>query len=125
MFLVATCISAIANISLNFCLIPVWQEKAAAFTTFVAEFIMFLLCMVQGLKVVKIHLLNKNMLGILSGCMAIVGVCRVTLWFNLGTIMQLLISILTSGIVYGLLLIIFHNEIIYAILRKVFWTHEK
>ena len=117
--LIATCVSALVNIGLNFCLIPIWKENAAAFTTFIAEFIMFLVCVIYGMKITKIKLLNRNMLGVSVGCIGIVCVCRVVLYFHLGIIAQLVSSVLVSGIIYGLTLLLFRNEIIYTILRKV------
>lgn len=123
--LTATCVSAAVNIGLNFCLIPIWKENAAAFTTFVAEFIMFFVCVKYGLKIVRIKLLNKNMIGVLTGCVGIVCVCRVVLSFNYGTAIQLISAVAVSGIVYGLILILFRNEIVWSVLRKVCRTYEK
>lgn len=123
--LIATCVSAAVNIGLNFYLIPIWKENAAAFTTFVSEFIMFFVCVKYGLKIVRIKLLNKNMIGVLTGCVGIVCVCRVALSFNYGAAIQLISAVVVSGIVYGLILILFRNEIAWTILRKVCRTHEK
>ena len=123
--LIATCISAVINIGLNFCLIPIWKENAAAFTTFVAEFIMFLICVIYGLKIVKIRLFNRNMLGVMFGCVGIVCVCKIILSFEYGVIMQLLGVVLASGVVYGLILILFRNDIACTVLRKVCRIYEK
>lgn len=123
--LIATCVSATVNIGLNFFLIPIWKENAAAFTTFVAEFIMFFVCVIYGLKVAKIKLLNKNMLGVLVGCTGIVCACRAVLSFNYSAAIQLINAVAVSGIVYGLILILFRNEIVWTVLRKVSRTHEK
>ena len=123
--LIATCVSAIVNIGLNFCLIPVWKENAAAFTTFVAEFIMFLVCVVCGMKIAKIELLNKNMLGVLVGCAGIVCACKLVLSFNLGAAAQLAGAVVVATIVYGLVLVLFRNDVVWTVLRKVRRTHEK
>lgn len=123
--LIATCVSASVNISLNFCLIPMWKENATAFTTLVAEFIMFLVCVVYGLKIIKIKLLNKNMLSVIVGCVGIICVCSIVMIFNYGAVIQLISSVIVSGIVYGLILILFHNEIVWNVLRKVGRTREK
>lgn len=123
--LIATCISAVINIGLNFCLIPIRKENAAAFTTFVAEFIMFLICVIYGLKIVKIRLFNRNMLGVMFGCVGIVCVCKIILSFEYGVIMQLLGVVLASGVVYGLILILFRNDIACTVLRKVCRIYEK
>ena len=123
--LVATSISAIVNIGMNFCLIPIWKENATAFTTFVAEFILFLVCVVYGLKITKIELFNRNMLGVLVGCAGIICVCKVILFTDIEPTMQLIGTVFTSGIVYGLTLILFHNDLAWTILRKVYRTYEK
>lgn len=122
--LIATSISAILNIILNFCLIPIWKENAAAITTVVAEFIMFIVCVIYGLKIVRIRLVNKNMIGVLMGCISITFVCKMISLFNCRTTIQLISMIVASGIVYGMILILFHNEIIFSILRKVGFRHE-
>ena len=118
--LVATCISAIVNIGLNFFMIPIWKENAAAFTTLVAEFIMFFICVTYGLKVTKIELINKNIFEVLIGCIGIVCVCKIIASFNIGMVMQLIGSIVVAGIVYGIVLISFHNEIVFTVLRNVY-----
>ena len=123
--LIATCVSAAVNIGMNLYLIPMWKENAAAFTTFVAEFIMFLVCVAYGLKIAKIQVLNKNMLGVLVGCMGIVCACRVVQFFNYGAVIQLIAAVTVAGIVYGLILILFHNELVWTVLRKVCRTNEK
>lgn len=123
--LIATCVSAAVNIGINLYLIPIWKENAAAFTTFVAEFIMFFVCVVYGLKITKIKLLNKNIISVFAGCVGIVCVCRVILTFNYGATIQLIGAVTVSGIAYGLILILFRNEIVWDVLRKVRRTHEE
>lgn len=123
--LIATCVSAAVNIGMNLYLIPMWKENAAAFTTFVAEFIMFLVCVAYGLKIAKIQVLNKNMVGVLVGCMGIVCACRVVQFFYYGAVIQLIAAVTVAGIVYGLILILFHNELVWTVLRKVCRTNEK
>lgn len=123
--LVATCVSAAVNIGMNFFLIPIWKENAAAFTTFIAEFIMFLICIIYGLKIARIELLNKSMLGVLVGCAGIICACKVVLSFNCSVALQLMGAVTVSGIVYGLVLIIFRNDMVCTALRKVCRRHEK
>lgn len=123
--LVATCISAVVNIGLNFFLIPLWKENAAAFTTFVAEFIMFLVCIICGYKIARIELFNQNMLGVLAGCAGIVCVCKFILSFDGSAALQLMEAIAVSGFLYGLILILFRNDVVCTALRKVRRSHEK
>ncbi len=123
--LISTCISAIVNLGLNFLLIPIGKENATAFTTLIAEFIMFFVCVIYGFKITKIELLNRNMYGVLAGCVGIICVCKLILSFNIGELAQLLCSVAISGIVYGLILILLHNDIAYTILGKVCRRYEK
>lgn len=123
--LVATFISAIVNIGLNVCLIPIWKENAAAFTTLVAEFIMFMVCVIFGLKITEIKLLNKNMIGVLVGCVGIVCSCKAILIFDFGIVKQLIFSMLLSGVIYGIILVIFKNDLVYYLLKKVHKTNQK
>lgn len=118
--LIATCISATVNIGLNFILIPLWKENAAAFTTLIAELIMFIICGWFGLKNTKIELWNRNMFSVVAGCAAVVCVCIVIpMFINMGVLMQLLIMIVLSGFAYGLILLLLHNSIVYDMIKKV------
>lgn len=125
MILITTCISAAVNVGLNFCLIPIWKENATAFTTVVAEFIMSLVCVMCGMKITKIKLLNKNTLGVLVGCAEIVCVCRIVVSCNYSPVIQLIGTVAISGIVYVLTLVLFHNDTVCTTLRKVCRTHEE
>lgn len=123
--LIATCISATTNIVLNFCLIPIWKEDAAAFTTLVAEFIMFVICAVCGQKTAKIRLLGKNMCSVIIGCAAIILLCKLILNSSMNMMLQLVAAVVASTIVYCIILLLFHNEVVYILLRKVYRCHEK
>ena len=65
------------------------------------------------------------MLGVMFGCVGIVCVCKIILSFEYGVIMQLLGVVLASGVVYGLILILFRNDIACTVLRKVCRIYEK
>ena len=65
------------------------------------------------------------MLGVMFGCVGIVCVCKIILSFEYGVIMQLLGVVLASGVVYGLILILFRNDIACTVLRKACRIYEK
>lgn len=113
------------NIALNFCLIPIWKENAAAFTTLVAEFIMFLICAICGQKTAKIRLLSKNMCSVIIGCTAIICLCKLILNSSMSMMLQLVAAVIASAIAYGIVLFLFRNEVIYALLRRGYRCHEK
>ena len=70
-----TIISAIVNIVLNFIMIPYLGMNAAAITTVLAEFIIFILSVWFARNDIKIVSIKKDMLGILISCMGIVCTC--------------------------------------------------
>ncbi len=116
---IATCISAVFNILLNLLLIPLWQESATSFTTCIAEFIMFFICGKYALKTVKINIFSKNLLSVVVGCVFIIISCHCSLLFlHYGVYVNLLISILLSTLVYGIVLLLFHNTIIIEISNR-------
>lgn len=123
--LIATCISATLNILLNFFLIPIWKQNAAALTTLLAEFLMFFICALCGQKTVRIKLFNKNLFSVLLGCIVIVGTCNFVLNINVNMILQLIVAVITSFIMYVCILLLFHNEIVYSLIRKVGLSNEK
>ena len=65
------------------------------------------------------------MLGVLVGCIGIVCVCKAVSLFDIGATMQLISAIMVSGILYGAILIMLHNDVASSILRKVYRTYEK
>ena len=67
-----TIISALVNIILNFCLIPFGGENAAAFTTVIAEMIMFLGCRYYGKKFTEFHSIGATLLKISVGVITII-----------------------------------------------------
>lgn len=111
----ATVISAIVNIVMNFILIPFWQEKAAAFTTLIAEFIAFLLQRYEGEKYINLegagHLIRK--VGV--GCLAIVVVFVLLSPIESYTVVYTILSIALSVITYCIVEIIAKNEAIFNI----------
>ena len=60
------------NIVLNFALIPLWKENAAAFTTILAEGVAFFGCRYWGKKYVSLNGIGKTLGKVLAGCAAIV-----------------------------------------------------
>lgn len=116
----ATIISAIANIFLNFILIPIWKENAAAFSTIVAEAIMMVVCMYNGLKVTRLEKgVFKNMISVIVGCAIIVIICKIIQSFNLSILLTMCISIVLSVVGYICTLLIFKNVTIVSIVKSI------
>ena len=117
--LFATCISAGVNIGLNFILMPIWKENAAAFTTAIAELVMFIICMFYGHRVTEIKIWTKNTISVIVGCILIVCVCSLILRIpNWGNISQLLAMMFFSIGIYGFALLILQNTVACDIWRR-------
>lgn len=69
---VSTICSAIVNVALNFLLIPLWEEKAAAITTIVAEFVSFMWCMARAKNNCNIRLKRATLIKVILGCLVVV-----------------------------------------------------
>lgn len=110
--LLATIISAVANVGLNFVLIPICQETAAAITTAVAEAISMILCYYYSRDLVKVELKLKDVASVIIGCVLIIVCCYGISILNIGTIVTVVISIVDSVILYALTLFIFKNRLL-------------
>lgn len=114
-----TVVSAIVNIGLNFVLIPIWKENAAALTTVIAEAISFVWCWYKGSKIVKLEGTIKSLLKIAVGCIGIIAVslgCGKI--FGSGNL-YMIVTIIVSVVVYGVIEIILKNEALYGIIGIV------
>lgn len=111
-----TVVSALVNIGLNFVLIPIWKENAAALTTVIAEAISFIWCWYKGNKIVKLEGTIKSLLKIVIGCLGIiVASCVCAKFFKNGNL-YMMATIITSMIIYGVIEIVLKNEALYGII---------
>lgn len=106
----ATIFAACINIVLNFVLIPLWQERAAALTTVIAEACSLLICFIASRKVALVLPNIKNFVSVLIGCIYIYIVCLLIVQANLGTLLTVIASIALSAIGYLGILKILKNE---------------
>lgn len=110
--LLATSIAAIVNIALNFVLIPIWSYNGAALTTVIAEAIVTIITYICTRKYATIKL-SKNVVSSISiGCIFIVISCLLTQRIVANDFLTLIVSIVTSVIIYGVILIVFKNPLI-------------
>lgn len=116
----ATIISAVANVGLNFVLIGAWKENATAFTTLISEGIMLFVCGWKSRKICKVQILNRNLLTVCIGTVAIVGICIIVRSFCFHSTAELFISIVLSGTVYFILLLALKNENMIKLAEKIF-----
>lgn len=117
--LIATLVSALANIAINFVCIPFWRENAVAFSTIVAEAIMMIVCVYVGRKIVRLNAgVAYNICTVCVGCIGIWLSCKFVKHFSLSSIATLVLSILLSCIVYGMCLILMRNKVIWTFFEK-------
>lgn len=121
--LIATIISAILNIILNIIFIPLWNEKAAAFSTVVAEASMMIFNLYFAKDIVKdiffSRIFKKNVFSSLVGCLGIILVCWLCDigWNNV--IFKTISSIILSAGIYGAILIFLRNSTAIGVMNKV------
>ena len=116
--LIATAISAAVNVVLNFILIPMWQENAAALTTVIAEAISAILCMYYSRDLVRVRLGIKEIVSVVLGCLIIIAFCHLIVWLEWGIILTVAISIFGSIMLYGLVLLVFRNALLLKYVLK-------
>ncbi|WGE57048.1 oligosaccharide flippase family protein [Actinobacillus equuli] len=118
--MIATIFSATINIVLNFILIPIYSENAAAATTLLAELTLTLFsiyyCRNQGIKI-----MSKELNISLIGSLMILLICY---FLNKNILSEPLLfvslSILFSVVVYGFLLALVYRKKLYKIINKKF-----
>lgn len=117
-----TLVSGVLNVILNFILIPLYQESAAAFTTFLAELCSLVLCVHYARGLVQISW-NKRIIGsVLCGCAGIIVVCAITKMLKLPVLGCILVAVLGSVAVYAVTLLVLRNPFALAAMEK---TKEK
>lgn len=115
----ATAVSAVLNLVLNVLLIPVWQEKAAAFTTVVAEGCSCVWSTIQGRKRSGVTGVGSTYLKAAVGCMGIVAVNAVTKHLFVSNTLYVVMTVALSVIVYGAVEIVLKNDAVYSWVRAI------
>lgn len=115
--------SAILNVLLNIILIPPMNEDAAALSTVLAEMCMFIVNYHYAKDLVSDIFTSrkffKNLMDSFVGCIGIVIVCLLCRWGWDSTIMMTISSIVLSIAMYGAILVLMNNAIIFSWLKKV------
>lgn len=117
-----TIVSALVNIILNFALIPLWKENAAAITTIIAECISFVWCSIVGRKQLLVNGLMQHYLKVIFGCFGIAGVGLIVHMFEFSNCMSVLLIIAVSVVLYVFIEIGLNNEsvknVIHLMIKK-------
>lgn len=105
-----TCVSALVNVGLNFILIPLGKENAAAFTTLIAELISYIWCKHKSLKVIELKGIGQIIGKVMCGCMGIVAAEIVIFQLIKEPIIEFFLTIAISITIYLLIEIAVKNE---------------
>lgn len=114
----ATMISAAVNLILNFILIPIFKQDAAAFTTLLAEGIALLIQGRYARKYGRIVGIVKTVRHALGGGITIIGCCIVAGKIQSFPI-RIIVSISVSAISYFAILILFKEESVLSIFSLI------
>lgn len=106
-----TLISACVNIILNLIIIPSYKQNGAAVTTVISEFIVCLMQYRIINKNIKLKIKKSDLLIVLAGSIAIIGVCNLVDYMDISLYNRLTLKIVVSGILYLIILRIFNSDI--------------
>lgn len=125
--LIATVIGAMVNLCLNFIFIPLFSYNGAAFTTLIAEFIVFNIQLYFSRNIIKIkQYITLSIKPIIASIPMFVFSILLHL-LELNYILELILTIVVAVISYGYILFVMKHEIIgtviTAIKRK--YIHDK
>lgn len=121
-FFIAAVESAILNIVLNFILIPFMSENGAALTTSLAEILMLILIIYYSRDILSGIFLKKfwNDIGTyVLGSIMIGIICAIIKSFFEMILVQLLLSVVISAIIYFVVLLFFKNQILVECIEKI------
>lgn len=119
MCLMASTISAVINIVLNFLIIPVLNYNGAALTTLIAEAVAFFVYWRWSKKYPKVGCSRSIILSTVVGCFGIIIVCFVVKRIMTGLYLTTACAVFFSIIIYFLIQIIMKNNIILDIIRTI------
>ena len=118
----ATCISAVLNITINLIFIPHFSENAAAFSTVVAEGSMMIINFYYARDVIGDIIKSKsflnNLITAVLGSLGIILVCYICRFGWHSLILRTFVSIVLSVLMYISILVLFKNEIALKIVNK-------
>ena len=108
--LIATIIAALANIGLNFILVPCFQQDAAAATTVIAEALSLFITWWYGRKYFKMVLCRKDISSVIIGCIGIWFICTSIERRIYSVWISTVFSIVISVFYYLILLLVMNNQ---------------
>ena len=117
--MLATFISAAANVLLNLILLKRFHQDGAAFTTLIAELIMFAYQFWIGRKYCELKIPYRYYIDIVLGCLGIFLAVLFFNWLNAPFVVGVIGKILLSVIIYFGVLCLRKNEMVMAYVNKL------
>lgn len=111
-FTVACFVAMIANVIGDYLLIPIFGIAGTAFATVVAKVIIGIISMINKDNYVQMGFSLKLIGGPLVGALAIAVICMGIKLLGFGIALTTILSITFSVIVYGVIMILFKNEVV-------------
>lgn len=119
-YLIATIFSACLNIGANFYFIQKYSYNGAAFTTLLSELSVYVICKIFSKNYVRRQHLNRNVvISTVLSSIVIIFICTLALNIIHNNLMATVVSIVTSGIAYIILMILFNNQIVLDIIDQL------
>lgn len=108
---VIVAISAITNVVLNFCFIPMWGATAAALTTVIAELIVCVGALMFTRRYIEFRMIMVMFLKITMSCIAMIVILIFISNFKINSILELFIGSIISCVIYAVCLGLFNSHI--------------
>lgn len=107
---VATAVSAVLNIIANFALVSMYKQNAAAFTTALSQFVVFLICFICSKEHINMRLSYKSIYSTILGCVGIIMTCRLIERIGYDSIAETIFCIVASCVVYFIVCLFTKNS---------------
>lgn len=117
--LTATIVAAAANIGLNFILIPVWKQNAAAVTTVIAELISLIICVFYGRKLFRAEVSFRDIGPVAIGCTSIALICMAANRLFSSVFLSTGAAVVVSVVVYMAILTLCGNKSVKFLLEML------
>lgn len=117
-YLVITIIAASMNVILNIIFIPLLGIKGAAVTTLIAEFLVFIIASYRVHFFANRKFDLKTISTVIIGTVLVSFICFFVNTLRINSIIQLIVSIFSSSLIYVLVFLIFHDKYVLSLLKK-------
>ncbi|MGI6072414.1 MAG: flippase [Lachnospiraceae bacterium] len=123
--LFATVFSAIVNVVLNFILIPVFRESAAALTTLIAEACSLFICFRNSRDLIHIERRWMDIFSTIVGCVLVGIVCYCVRLLEITSILTVVFAVIGSVVVYAICLFLMKNSIVLSLKEEIMKLFRK